>query len=355
MTSWAHEYCVKDCAKTVFEKCLDEMSGVFDVFFVWILTLFLQIQGGGGLCSPAKEAECGLLWRTCLNELCGECVVEIGGECYNPNSAEDVLLERLENCDPSVNAECKRSLEDVSEQLLVQLGDDRIAESTTLKPGVRDVQSNTNVALQGKLSEKLSQNEDDGDKTLSKEGKARESARSSSSKKDPVKDSDDNDDIPDVYFLIIIIACTLSGMAGIALSGYCWYKLHYSDNKLKKSDYIPAVKRESSKSAQSKNGDRSMDYNAEMYHYVHTKNKIAAMERAKSDHLSSSMSNDEDDDDEVEDYTVYECPGLAPTGDMTVVNPLFSDQEVSVSDEGRGQSTHNSPTPPSGVNHSPVK
>ena len=35
--------------------------------------------------------------------------------------------------------------------------------------------------------------------------------------------------------------------------------------------------------------------------------------RAKSDHLSSgALSNDEEDDDEAEDYTVYECPGLAP-------------------------------------------
>jgi hypothetical protein len=28
------------------------------------------------------------------------------------------------------------------------------------------------------------------------------------------------------------------------------------------------------------------------------------------------MSNDEDDDDEAEDYTVYECPGLAPVSSL---------------------------------------
>ncbi|CAB4039994.1 Neural proliferation differentiation and control 1, partial [Paramuricea clavata] len=61
--------------------------------------------------------------------------------------------------------------------------------------------------------------------------------------------------------------------------------------------------------------------------------------RAKSDHLSSgALSNDEEDEAEAEDYTVYECPGLAPTGDMTVVNPLFSDHEVSVSDEDNNSS-----------------
>ncbi|CAB4032350.1 Hypothetical predicted protein, partial [Paramuricea clavata] len=50
----------------------------------------------------------------------------------------------------------------------------------------------------------------------------------------------------------IIIACTLSGVAGIALSGYCWYKLHYSDDKVTKSDYIPGVKKQNGKSTPSK-------------------------------------------------------------------------------------------------------
>ena len=40
---------------------------------------------------------------------------------------------------------------------------------------------------------------------------------------------------------------------------------------------------------------------------------------------------------------------------MTVVNPLFSDQEVTVSDEGRAQSTHSSPTTPSRSDHSPSR
>ena len=131
----------------------------------------------------------------------------------DPNSAEDVLLQRLENCDPSVNSECKRSLEDFSEQLLVQLGDDGNAKSTRSKSGVRNVQTNTNVAHQRELSEKLSQKENYSGKKLSKKGKVKESARkrSSSSKKDPVEDSD-NDDIPDVYFLSKLCTC-ISGVA----------------------------------------------------------------------------------------------------------------------------------------------
>lgn len=47
---------------------------------------------------------------------------------------------------------------------------------------------------------------------------------------------------------------------------------------------------------------------------------IILLTRAKSDHLSSgAISNDEDDDDEAEDYTVYECPGLAPVSFCTTL------------------------------------
>ena len=100
------------------------------------------------------------------------------------------MLERLENCDPSVNAECKRSLEDLSEQLSMQLGNDDAkdgnAESTKSETTGRDaststLQSNTKVEEPRKLKRKTS----------------------SSRKKDPVKkhDEDSSGDIPDVYFL----------------------------------------------------------------------------------------------------------------------------------------------------------
>ncbi|CAF4871461.1 unnamed protein product, partial [Rotaria magnacalcarata] len=41
----------------------------------------------------------------------------------------------------------------------------------------------------------------------------------------------------------------------------------------------------------------------------------------------------DDSDDEAPaggDYTVYECPGLAPTGEMEVRNPLFAEPDSSL-------------------------
>ena len=41
----------------------------------------------------------------------------------------------------------------------------------------------------------------------------------------------------------------------------------------------------------------------------------------------NTAASDVESDEENEDgeYTVYECPGLAPTGEMEVKNPLFQD------------------------------
>lgn len=42
---------------------------------------------------------------------------------------------------------------------------------------------------------------------------------------------------------------------------------------------------------------------------------------------NNAANSDVESDEENEDgeYTVYECPGLAPTGEMEVKNPLFQD------------------------------
>ncbi|XP_012549087.1 uncharacterized protein LOC114245146 isoform X2 [Bombyx mandarina] len=73
-------------------------------------------------------------------------------------------------------------------------------------------------------------------------------------------------------------------------------------------------------------GDRKLAQSAHMYHYQHQKQQIIAMERNGLDQRHGSMSDPESDEENEEgDYTVYECPGFATTGDMEVKNPLFSE------------------------------
>lgn len=64
----------------------------------------------------------------------------------------------------------------------------------------------------------------------------------------------------------------------------------------------------------SPSGDRRLAQSAQMYHYQHQKQQIIAMEhRASNEQRNGSMTDVESDEENEEgDYTVYECPGLAP-------------------------------------------
>lgn len=60
-------------------------------------------------------------------------------------------------------------------------------------------------------------------------------------------------------------------------------------------------------------GDRRLAQCAQMYHYQHQKNLINSMENPNSGEQNGSLSDIETDEENEEgDYTVYECPGLAP-------------------------------------------
>ena len=59
-----------------FELCL--FPGITPTPIDYILSVLNFL----GSCSPAKIAECEALWRTCQNGQCGECLLEIEGECY---------------------------------------------------------------------------------------------------------------------------------------------------------------------------------------------------------------------------------------------------------------------------------
>ncbi|CAH3033764.1 unnamed protein product [Pocillopora meandrina] len=150
-----------------------------------------------------------------------------------------------------------------------------------------------------------------------------------------VKNTPARAELDDIYFLFIVIGCSVAGIAGLALAGYCWYKLHTTAKAVSEAEYSSygATKQ----GGQVSQGDHKLDYSAEIYHYQQTKSQLSALEKAsgvkggiKGETLDDDDNSDEGDD---EDYTVYECHGLAPTGDMTVVNPLFSDQEVVGSDQ----------------------
>nr|XP_006824980.1 PREDICTED: neural proliferation differentiation and control protein 1-like isoform X2 [Saccoglossus kowalevskii] len=103
--------------------------------------------------------------------------------------------------------------------------------------------------------------------------------------------------------------------------------LHQSAKAAGDADY-PAygVTGPSTKSSTVTNGDRKLAQSAQMYHYQHQKQQMIAMEnRANGEMKQDNSDDDSEEENEEGDYTVYECPGLAPAGEMTVKNPLFND------------------------------
>lgn len=75
-------------------------------------------------------------------------------------------------------------------------------------------------------------------------------------------------------------------------------------------------------------GDRKLAQSAQMYHYQHQKQQMIAMQkREKGESAEDASDYDSEEENEEGDLTVYECPGLAPTGEMQVKNPLFSEEQ----------------------------
>lgn len=75
-------------------------------------------------------------------------------------------------------------------------------------------------------------------------------------------------------------------------------------------------------------GDDELAYKAQLHHYQQTKQKIIGIDPDGAQHQSNNISDKSEDEDETDlehNFSVYECPGLAPTCDIEVQNPNFID------------------------------
>ncbi|XP_030362548.1 neural proliferation differentiation and control protein 1 isoform X1 [Strigops habroptila] len=136
----------------------------------------------------------------------------------------------------------------------------------------------------------------------------------------PIPSSDD-------VVLGLIVVCTLAGFSALVVAGVCWCRLQKEVKLAQKVDY--SAQRAASPLPYDKisPGDKTLAQSAQMYHYQHQKQQMLSMEKHKEEpKLPDSASSDEENEDG--DFTVYECPGLAPTGEMEVRNPLFDDSSL---------------------------
>ena len=110
------------------------------------------------------------------------------------------------------------------------------------------------------------------------------------------------------------------GMVAIGIMYYTLYKKSKSAADVEYPAYgITGPNKETSPTAI---GDKKLAQSAQMFHYQHQKQQIIAMENRNGSDINGQQagSDVETDDDNENDYTVYECPGLASVSQLRQLN-----------------------------------
>ncbi|KAK7164500.1 hypothetical protein R3I94_003030 [Phoxinus phoxinus] len=128
----------------------------------------------------------------------------------------------------------------------------------------------------------------------------------------------------DHSFIIFLGVFLMVGSVAMVLTGVCWVRMQRGNRLAQKVDY-PAFGLIGPHSYDSgMTGDKTLAQSAQMYHFQLQKQQMMSLkQRSDSKIPESGATSDEENEDG--DFTVYECPGLAPTGEMEVKNPLFDD------------------------------
>ncbi|XP_018088748.1 neural proliferation differentiation and control protein 1 isoform X1 [Xenopus laevis] len=117
------------------------------------------------------------------------------------------------------------------------------------------------------------------------------------------------------FSLTLIVICSLTGVSGIVVVGLCWYRLQKEVQLAQKSAYTTCSDRRQHIC------HRSVGHISHyIQQYQNKKQQLQAQERSSVQPYRQLSTDSEPDTD---DCSIYECPGLAPTGEMEVHNPLF--------------------------------
>ncbi|CAJ0583597.1 unnamed protein product, partial [Mesorhabditis spiculigera] len=126
----------------------------------------------------------------------------------------------------------------------------------------------------------------------------------------------------DTNLTMMAVACVLVvGVVGGAVGG-----IYYRRRKENPDDNEYAPYAGTGPFKRGKRGDKGDDalaYKAQLHHYQQAKQKIICGDEAPGVGIESE---DEECADDENNYSVYECPGLAPTGDIEIHNPNFGQQ-----------------------------
>ncbi|XP_059214587.1 neural proliferation differentiation and control protein 1a [Centropristis striata] len=134
----------------------------------------------------------------------------------------------------------------------------------------------------------------------------------------------------DKIIVVMISLCVVAGTVAVILATVCYVKIQKESRLAQKVDYpafkgagVPPVAANGTSM-----GDKTLAQSAQMYHYQHQKQQMLSMGNNKPEQKVLDTEVTSDEEEVGGDFTVYECPGLAPTGEMEVKNPLFDDSTL---------------------------
>ncbi|KAK5870466.1 hypothetical protein PBY51_003409 [Eleginops maclovinus] len=130
-------------------------------------------------------------------------------------------------------------------------------------------------------------------------------------------------------YVLSVLSSVFMVVASLALitAGACWVRLQKGVRLTQKADR-PAYRLMRAQAFDNLPGDRKLAHSAQMYHYQHQKQQMLSLEKHRDERKIADSGASTDEENEDGDFTVYECPGLAPTGEMEVKNPLFDDSTL---------------------------
>ncbi|XP_004075015.1 neural proliferation differentiation and control protein 1 isoform X1 [Oryzias latipes] len=134
----------------------------------------------------------------------------------------------------------------------------------------------------------------------------------------------------DNIIIILVSVFVVMGTVAVIMAVACYVKLQTESRLAEKVDY-PAFKGtgvSSAKTTATPMGDNTLAKSAQMYHYKHQKQQMISMGNNKPEQKPVDSEFTSDEEEVGGGFTVYECPGLAPTGEMEVKNPLFDDSTM---------------------------
>ncbi|XP_071379886.1 LOW QUALITY PROTEIN: neural proliferation differentiation and control protein 1-like [Centroberyx affinis] len=132
----------------------------------------------------------------------------------------------------------------------------------------------------------------------------------------------------DHVFIVMSSVFIVAGCRWLWSSSFWRYRLQKGVRLTQKVDYPAYGLMRAHSFDNNVPGDKKLAHSAQMYHYQHQKQQMLSLEKHRDEPKVPDSGATSDEENEDGDFTVYECPGLAPTGEMEVKNPLFDDSTL---------------------------